>query len=78
MSFNADHTLDTLGLLCPEPVMMVRVQLRKMEIGQTVEVIADDPATKRDIPSFCHYMNHTLVAKQDDTLPYRFVVKKDQ
>ncbi|MBO1256728.1 sulfurtransferase TusA [Alteromonas sp. 5E99-2] len=78
MSFNADHTLDTLGLLCPEPVMMVRVQLRKMEIGQTVEVIADDPATKRDIPSFCHYMNHTLVAKQDETLPYRFVVKKDQ
>ena len=58
--------------------MMVRVQLRKMEIGQTVEVIADDPATKRDIPSFCHYMNHTLVEKQDETLPYRFVVKKNQ
>ena len=73
----ADHTLDTLGLLCPEPVMMVRVQLRKMQVGETVEVIADDPATTRDIPSFCHYMQHTLVTKHDESLPYRYVVKKE-
>ena len=74
---SADHTLDTLGLLCPEPVMMVRVQLRKMQIGETVEVIADDPATTRDIPSFCHYMQHSLVEKQDETLPFRYLVRKE-
>lgn len=74
---SADHHLDTLGLRCPEPVMMVRVKLRKMALGETVEVVADDPATTRDIPSFCHFMQHTLVEKQDDTTPYRYVIRKD-
>ena len=74
---NAEHPLDTLGLLCPEPVMMVRVQLRKMQVGETVEVVADDPATTRDIPSFCHYMQHTLVAKQDESAPFRYFVRKE-
>ncbi|MFC3094145.1 sulfurtransferase TusA [Alteromonas sediminis] len=73
----SDHQLDTLGLRCPEPVMMVRLKLRKMEVGETVEITADDPATTRDIPNFCHFMNHTLVEKQDQDIPYRYVIKKD-
>lgn len=73
----SDHTLDTLGLLCPEPVMMVRVQLRKMQVGETVLVIADDPATTRDIPSFCHYMHHTLVDKKDKDVPFQYLVRKE-
>ena len=77
VSNSSEHSLDTLGLLCPEPVMMVRVQLRKMKVGEVVEVIADDPATTRDIPSFCHYMKHTLVATQDQVLPYKYYIKKE-
>ena len=53
--------LDTLGLRCPEPVMMVRKTVRKMRQGELLTVIADDPATTRDIPSFCRFMEHTLV-----------------
>lgn len=49
---NPDKTLDALGLRCPEPVMMVRKTVRHMEDGQTLLIIADDPATTRDIPGF--------------------------
>ncbi len=45
-----DHTLDALGLRCPEPVMMVRKTVRNMQPGETLLIIADDPATTRDIP----------------------------
>ncbi|VEA74530.1 tRNA 5-methylaminomethyl-2-thiouridine synthase TusA [Salmonella enterica subsp. arizonae] len=45
-----DHTLDALGLRCPEPVMMVRKTVRNMQTGETLLIIADDPATTRDIP----------------------------
>ncbi|STW33943.1 tRNA 5-methylaminomethyl-2-thiouridine synthase TusA [Klebsiella pneumoniae] len=44
-----DHTLDALGLRCPEPVMMVRKTVRTMPVGETLLIIADDPATTRDI-----------------------------
>ena len=73
---NADQTLDALGLRCPEPVMMVRLQLRKMQVGETLLIIADDPATIRDIPAFCRFMDHELISSDTSELPYRYVVKK--
>ncbi|WP_166838239.1 sulfurtransferase TusA [Rheinheimera pleomorphica] len=73
---SADQTLDALGLRCPEPVMMVRLQLRKMLVGETLLIIADDPATTRDIPAFCRFMDHELVGSNTTELPYRYIVKK--
>lgn len=72
----ADKKLDALGLRCPEPVMMVRLEIRNMEDGQSLLIDADDPATKRDIPSFCRFMDHTLVAQQTNNMPYQFLIKK--
>lgn len=72
----ADSTLDTLGLRCPEPVMMVRKTVRHMASGQTLLVIADDPATTRDIPGFCRFMDHQLLASQTQELPYRYLIRK--
>lgn len=73
---NADQTLDALGLRCPEPVMMIRKSIRSMEVGETLLVIADDPATVRDIPSFCRFMGHELVEQQSAEMPFQFLVKK--
>ena len=73
---SADRRLDALGLRCPEPVMMVRLEIRNMEDGQTLLVDADDPATKRDIPSFCRFMDHQLVARQTENVPYQYLIKK--
>lgn len=46
------HSLDAQGLRCPEPVMMVRKTIRTMQAGDVLLVMADDPSTTRDIPSF--------------------------
>ncbi len=73
---SADQELDALGLRCPEPVMMLRMTMRKLEDGQTLSVTADDPATVRDIPSFCRFMQHTLLASDTESLPYRYLIKK--
>ncbi|KGD79488.1 sulfur transfer protein SirA [Tatumella morbirosei] len=72
----AGHTLDARGLRCPEPVMMVRKTIRFMQDGETLLIIADDPATTRDIPGFCRFMEHTLVAQNTEQLPFHFLIKK--
>lgn len=72
----ADHTLDAMGLRCPEPVMMIRLKVRKLAEGETLYITADDPSTARDIPSFCRFMQHTLIKQQTDTLPYQYLLKK--
>ncbi len=73
---NADLTLEAEGLRCPEPVMMVRKTIRKMADGETLLITADDPSTTRDIPSFCRFMDHQLLASATDSLPYQYLIKK--
>ena len=73
---NTDHVLDALGLRCPEPVMMVRMNIRKIASGETLLIKCDDPSTARDIPSFCRFMEHELLAQQTQELPYLYVIKK--
>lgn len=79
MKINAttpDRCLDANGLRCPEPVMMVRKTIRSMENGETLLVIADDISTTRDIPSFCRFMDHTLLAQEIDAPPFRYLIRK--
>lgn len=70
------RTLDCLGLFCPEPVFRVRMELDNMKIGETLEVLADDPAAEEDIKSLCKHLGQEIldVHKEGNTL--RFVIKK--
>lgn len=72
----SDVTLDATGLKCPEPVMMIRKNIRQISAGQVLLVLADDPSTKRDVMSFCEYMDHQLLAKDVTAIPYRYWIKK--
>lgn len=71
-----NHFLDAIGLRCPEPVMMVRKTIRNMAEGETLLITADDPSTVRDIPSFCRYMDHTLIAQESESSPFRYLIRK--
>ena len=73
---SADFQLDAIGLRCPEPVMMIRLKIREMQVGDTLSVVADDHSTTRDIPSFCRFMEHELVTSKTDESPYLYLIKK--
>jgi tRNA 2-thiouridine synthesizing protein A len=72
----ADRTLDCLGLFCPEPVYRTRLELDKMQLGETLEIWADDPAAKRDIQSLAKRLGiQVLDLKEEDGKLY-FLLKK--
>lgn len=73
-----NHHLDTQGLICPEPVMMLHKTIRKADGGEIIEILATDPATTRDIPNFCRHLGHTLVYQEtlNEAPTYRYLVKK--
>lgn len=58
--------------------MMVRKKVRLMADGETLLVSADNPSTTRDIPSFCRFIDHTLVAGETEQAPYRYLIRKGQ
>jgi tRNA 2-thiouridine synthesizing protein A len=60
-----DEILDTQGLYCPEPVMMLHSKVADVPTGTLLKVLATDPATQRDIPQFCRFLGHELVAQEE-------------
>jgi TusA-related sulfurtransferase len=57
-----DRTLDCIGLYCPEPVFRTRIELDKMEVGEVLEVLADDPAAETDIRSLVKNLGQELLS----------------
>lgn len=64
MSSTVASELDARGLNCPEPVMMLHAEVRKLAVGECLSVLATDPSTQRDIPKFCNFLGHELLAQE--------------
>lgn len=72
-----DEILDATGLFCPEPVMLLHNKVRDIASGCVLKVMATDPSTQRDIPKFCQFLGHELIAQeQQDTNYYYWIRKK--
>ncbi|ARN75900.1 sulfurtransferase TusA [Oceanicoccus sagamiensis] len=76
MDFPDASTLDTSGLLCPEPVMMLHNKIRDIAVGDMIELIATDPSTERDVPKFCAFLGHKLVDRQERDKKYFYYIEK--
>ncbi|MGH1486111.1 MAG: sulfurtransferase TusA [Cellvibrionaceae bacterium] len=78
MTEHIDSFLDTSGLLCPEPVMLLHKSVRNMNVGDVIEVLATDPSTTRDIPKFCHFLGHELLSQNERSGEYKYLIKKNK
>ncbi|MGJ8515240.1 sulfurtransferase TusA [Carnimonas bestiolae] len=67
--------LDTQGLYCPEPIMMMHNKVRELQSGQWLEVVATDPATQRDIPQFCAFLGHRLANQTEQDGVFRYLIE---
>ena len=45
--------LDCLGQRCPLPVIALAKALPRIAVGESIRVLADDPAAAADIPAWC-------------------------
>ena len=69
--------IDTCGLLCPLPVLKARKRLLALAPGETLRVLADDPAARVDVPHFCAEQGHDLVHEADlDGGVLEFVIRR--
>ncbi|WP_185444472.1 sulfurtransferase TusA family protein [Kribbella qitaiheensis] len=65
-------TLDCRGMLCPLPVIKLAQALPGVEVGDTITVLADDPAAAIDIPAWCRMRSQELVSATDE----QYVVRR--
>lgn len=69
-------TVDARGLFCPGPLQVLKGVIKKIEKGSYLELLADDPDTKKDISEWCKTNGLTLesITENDDGLA--FLIKK--
>ncbi|MDC1481347.1 sulfurtransferase TusA family protein [Ascidiaceihabitans sp.] len=75
MSNKKTH-LDARGLLCPLPVLKARKRLQAIAVGETLTMIADDPAAVIDVPHFCMAAGHELVSSEANGNDQTYVIRK--
>jgi tRNA 2-thiouridine synthesizing protein A len=53
--------IDALGRKCPIPIIMLAEQIGAVRVGEVVEVLANDPAAKTDVPAWCGLKSHEFI-----------------
>ncbi|MHB9004073.1 MAG: sulfurtransferase TusA family protein [Coriobacteriia bacterium] len=72
------ESLDCVGLFCPEPLFQTREAMDRLEPGDVLEVLADDPAAEEDLRRFARRAGHELVSVQDNDDHKRFLIRKGE
>jgi tRNA 2-thiouridine synthesizing protein A len=76
MTITVNRSIDLKGLLCPMPVIKVAKAIREMNVGETLEGLATDPAIAADIPAWCRTTGHELVSIENMDNQFHFFIRK--
>ena len=68
--------LDVRGMFCPEPMFKTNIELQKMQVGEILTVLTDDPAAEDDITEFCSNRGHELLEMKKNGKDLEFTIKK--
>jgi len=71
-----NQTLDARGLNCPLPILRTRKSLNTLAAGQTLQVIATDPGSVKDISAFCDQTGNELLSASQSGEEHIFVIRK--
>jgi tRNA 2-thiouridine synthesizing protein A len=66
-------TLDCLGQRCPLPVIALARAIGRVDVGDVVRVLADDPAAANDIPAWCRMKGQEFVGGEGTAFEVRRV-----
>ena len=71
-----NKVLDCSGRCCSLPLVEARMELDKLEVGQTLEVVADSVSAEEDMSILTRLQSYELVStwKEGDLL--HFLIKK--
>jgi len=68
--------LDMLGRLCPLPVIELARRIVEVPVGETLTVVADDPAAASDIPAWCRMRGHDYLGATAEEQGTAYTVRR--
>jgi tRNA 2-thiouridine synthesizing protein A len=69
-------TVDAKGQSCPGPLVSLAKAIRGASSGDLLELLATDPGSKSDVPSWAEISGNELLEATEEDGVYRYVVRK--
>jgi tRNA 2-thiouridine synthesizing protein A len=69
-------TVDAKGQSCPGPLVSLAKALKGAKAGDLFELLATDPGSKSDVPSWAELSGNELLESTESDRVYRYVVRK--
>jgi len=76
MTLQVARTLDAKGLSCPLPIVKTAQNMKELESGQMLEVLATDPGSVKDFAAWSKSTGNEIVEQTQDEKVFRFVLRK--
>jgi TusA-related sulfurtransferase len=76
MDIQVDMVQDSIGQLCPMPIAFLAKNMKKLEVGQVLEIQADDEGAQADIPAWCEQTGNEFLGEEPADGYVRYFVKK--
>ncbi|MBT9537142.1 MAG: sulfurtransferase TusA family protein [Nitrospirae bacterium] len=70
------YILDVCGYVCPHPQLYAKKSLEKIAVGDTVEVIFDNPSSGETITQLCEQAGHEVLENKKEGTKYIIKIKK--
>jgi TusA-related sulfurtransferase len=75
-SIEEDRVVDARDLLCPMPILATTKQMRLLEPGQVLKVLATDRGALADIPAWAEDTGNELIGSSEEAGVLVFWIRK--
>jgi TusA-related sulfurtransferase len=72
----AKINVDVRGETCPIPLVEMRKALRKVDEGDTIEIIGTHPASKKEIPMAADALSVKIISDEQIGNEWKIVLQK--
>jgi tRNA 2-thiouridine synthesizing protein A len=71
------YQLDVQGYVCPHPQIYTKKALEKLQAGETLELVFDNPSSGESINAMCESQGDEIVSQaQDSGKAMRWTIRK--
>jgi tRNA 2-thiouridine synthesizing protein A len=70
------QSIDARGLSCPLPIVKTAQAMKTLSSGATVELVATDHGSIKDVAAWCQATGNVLLEQTSDGAVYRFVIRR--
>ncbi|HEY5905469.1 MAG TPA: sulfurtransferase TusA family protein [Actinomycetota bacterium] len=76
MSTTVSTIVDARGQSCPGPLVTLAKALKEASSGDLLELLATDPGSRSDIPSWAEISGNELLESSEADGEFRYLVRK--